>query len=825
VIRTWSPLAARAALLGVSLLAAVYALLAYIPWTYQAFLTLHMVAWLPPFLHGQPWLLLGALAANAQADGLFRRGTLDTTGRRGLYLLLAAGALGLGIHPVLTRLGNDAASLAWSFVFLAVPLALAGLDLVAFRAKAGACGPGAAEGRRLLVAAGGSTLFLAFLFGGVAILKARLAPGFSSVPLGRALLWSLPAHLVVLCLAAVGILALEALGGLFRRAGGILLLWLAAGTFLAASLFRAVVFPALSFSGGPALAVSGALGACLAASGLAMAMRLPSEAKMPPSFLDLWLEPVRRLVSGAFWRGALWFLALAGLVALVTLRVAAFDWNFLFQTLTAALAWILAFAGAYALAPRGGTHRGWDNALFLATLGAVVLFRIADLAFRLGTGAPLEPYYGYDASARLLRTALEAPEPQGISIYQLLQRNSNIAKDIRTDPVDVKLVPKLVPTTGTRPDIFILVVDSLRQDYVGAYNPAVTFTPNMDRFASESTVFRHAFTRYGGTGLSEPSIWVGGMMLHKQYVTPFYPMNSLQKLVDADGYQPLIAQDNVLDAILKPEPRTVPLVKGTGTEDLRMCAIVEDLDRQLDQRAAGAPPVFAYAQCQDIHISVINREGRSVPDGGSYPGFYAPYASRVRLLDRCFGTFIQHLKDRGLYDRSIVILCADHGDSLGEQGRFGHAYTLFPEILRVPLIVHLPEAMRSQVVAEPDRPAFLTDITPSLYALLGQGPLAQDPVLGRPLFARTRSELDSPRPDHYLLASSYGPVFGILDGNGKGLYISDGVNLRDHYFDLAWDPKGTRNALTPALKAKYDALILKDIGHLNAFYHFRNGAP
>jgi membrane-anchored protein YejM (alkaline phosphatase superfamily) len=69
-------------------------------------------------------------------------------------------------------------------------------------------------------------------------------------------------------------------------------------------------------------------------------------------------------------------------------------------------------------------------------------------------------------------------------------------------------------------------------------------------------------------------------------------------------------------------------------------------------------------------------------DKESYGAFYAPYASRLRRIDTCCGEFIADLKARGLFDRSIVILTADHGDSLGEQGRMGHAYTIFPEILQ-----------------------------------------------------------------------------------------------------------------------------------------------
>jgi arylsulfatase A-like enzyme len=427
---------------------------------------------------------------------------------------------------------------------------------------------------------------------------------------------------------------------------------------------------------------------------------------------------------------------------------------------------------------------------------------------------------GFDASARLAEALLRPAVQAGESIYRFLLENSNIPASVRVDPLDLKLADPLVPGPGPRPDIYIVVVDSLRQDYLGAYNPAVTFTPTIDRFAAESTVLKQAYTRYGATGLSEPSIWVGGMIVHKQYVTPFHPMNSLQKLIRAEGYAPYLSMDSILDVVVEPTPDLVALDQGRGTSDLRLGPTLQELKGRLDRHPEGRP-VFFYGQCQDIHISSINREGKDVPGGGAYPGFYAPYAARVRRLDQAFGDFIQYLKDRGRYDRSIVILAADHGDSLGEGGRFGHAYTLYPEILRVPLIVHLPEALRHRMVVDTARTAFLTDITPSLYYLLGHRALASDPVLGRPLFTETEAEQQKDRREHHLVASSYGAVYGILADDGGSLYIADGVNLTDQYFDLRRDPTGSRNALTPELKRRYDRLIQDEIKHLNAIYRFR----
>ena len=97
---------------------------------------------------------------------------------------------------------------------------------------------------------------------------------------------------------------------------------------------------------------------------------------------------------------------------------------------------------------------------------------------------------------------------------------------VRVDPVDINLVSGLKRTTSRRPNIFIFVVDSLRQDYLSPYNKNVTFTPQIDSFAHESVVMANAFTPYGGTVLAQPSIWTGTMQIHKQYVEPFYPMNA-----------------------------------------------------------------------------------------------------------------------------------------------------------------------------------------------------------------------------------------------------------------------------------------------------------
>ncbi|MCX6620357.1 MAG: sulfatase-like hydrolase/transferase, partial [Acidobacteria bacterium] len=354
--------------------------------------------------------------------------------------------------------------------------------------------------------------------------------------------------------------------------------------------------------------------------------------------------------------------------------------------------------------------------------------------------------------------------------YKFLNRNTNISRAVRVNPAEVRLTSSISAAAAgsALPNIFILVVDSMRRDYLAPYNDKVTFTPAIDRFAKESAVMRNAFSRYGGTGLSEPSIWSGSMLVHKQYVTPFHPMNSLEKLLDTFGYTKYISVDTILRAILKPGATTVELDRGIQNMNYDFGVSLKDLAGKLDQ-TKGQGPVFAYTQPQNLHISVINRASRSVPAGEAYPGFDAPYASRMKRVDQAFGEFIAFLKSRGLYENSIVVLTADHGDSLGEDGRWGHAYSLYPEVLRIPLLIHLPERLRAGVWADTRSVAFSTDITPSLYYLLGQRPIQKNELYGRPLFTATPAEQNQYRREDVLVASSYAPVYGILH-RGRELY-------------------------------------------------------
>ena len=121
--------------------------------------------------------------------------------------------------------------------------------------------------------------------------------------------------------------------------------------------------------------------------------------------------------------------------------------------------------------------------------------------------------------------------------------------------------------------------------------------------------------------------------------------------------------------------------------------------------------------------------------------------SKLERIDTCFGSFLTYLQERGLYDNSIIILASDHGESLGTDGYWGHQFFLFPEDVRIPLIVRLPPAMRERFTTDLARVTLLRDVAPTLLAVLGQPVRDLEPPFGAALFVppRPRAEATAPR--------------------------------------------------------------------------------
>lgn len=777
--------AARTLFFLVSSISSLYAVLCWLPFAWNNFIRdRHYPTWVGVFADHHVFFAAAALALAAWA--------LDGRARAAWAVAATALVAGLAWSGGLSRLHDSPASLAAAFAalipYLAWESAVAGSEPEPEPAP----GPWSAP-------------ILAGLFCAAAGWLDRFAaagypPHGERVAEAYAVLRSGLTHSALFLGAALAYGALMLLAGRARTALNAAAVWV----LVTVVLYR-LVLDSLTWHGASAWAYAAALGGAAALAVI----------RARPGRLARAAASSRAATAGSL-------AVLIAVPAITHLALRGNDWNRLIETLVTLAVWA---ASAAILNARPGAAEA--SPLRRRTAAALVL------ALTL---------FGVEGTARVLDGALRAHlilAPEGVRL--LAERDASLAvvrrvlgaaggddffAELRRHvalPPGSSRTPALSFVEGdlkaaSTPHIFILVIDSLRREYLGAYSPAIKFTPNFDAFAREADAFR-GFTAYGGTALSEPSIWTGARMPHEQYPSPFPPLNTLEKLVDGLGYRPLITMDVLLTRILEPGKAANALDKKT-TAAFKLCATLSELESRLDSDLASGRPLFVYTQPQDIHISVIKKEGGAVPADPRWAGFDAPYASRVAAMDACFGGFIGTLKKKGLYDKSIIVLTSDHGDSLGEGGRWGHAYTLFPEIARVPLIMRLPPSLRAGLQADLDAPAFLTDISPSVYAALGLGPQKLGEPYGRALYAPTKAALEATRRGERALVSSYGPVFGVLGGGGDWYYVADALDFSSHWYDLKNDPQATRDLIDPEKDARGRAAVRAQAEALRRFYAY-----
>ena len=138
-------------------------------------------------------------------------------------------------------------------------------------------------------------------------------------------------------------------------------------------------------------------------------------------------------------------------------------------------------------------------------------------------------------------------------------------------------------------------------------------------------------------------------------------------------------------------------------------------------RGAGAAGRFYSNGYASIKVNYGNHNpGRLLLsfEGRIQQGFqtiYKNYRAEVQYVDQYIGKLWDRLEELGLQDKTIVILTADHGESLGEHNRIGHLYPLTREITQVPLIFYYPHLGRS---GESDRLVNHLDIGPTILDLL-----------------------------------------------------------------------------------------------------------
>jgi arylsulfatase A-like enzyme/Flp pilus assembly protein TadD len=194
----------------------------------------------------------------------------------------------------------------------------------------------------------------------------------------------------------------------------------------------------------------------------------------------------------------------------------------------------------------------------------------------------------------------------------------------------------------------------------------------------------------------------------------------------------------------------------------------------------------------------------------------SPYDAEITGVDRQIGRIVDRLRADGLLDDTILIVTADHGESLSEHGEQTHAIFVYDATVHVPLIVRYPKLFKTSVY---DAPVRSVDITPTVLDALGLPPTPN--VDGRSILAAMRGKETPPQLPQYSesLLSEVGfgmaPLFAVRDGGYKYIRAP-----RAELYDLRSDPRELNNlfASQRRIAARMDAQLtqLLDGSHRHA---------
>lgn len=297
--------------------------------------------------------------------------------------------------------------------------------------------------------------------------------------------------------------------------------------------------------------------------------------------------------------------------------------------------------------------------------------------------------------------------------------------------------------SSKRPNIIFILIDTLRADHVGCCGYRRNTTPNIDALAREGILFNNAIVAAPWTLPSVASImssqypYVLGIRDKTTVVNDRFPMFS-QVLKKHDYTTCGIVSHTLLSARLG-FGRGFDSYDETGVfghGGISSPAVTSKAISFLQQNRKN--PFFLFTHYFDPHYHyVLHKQYDYYP---SYKGILRSghpildlwrrrnklskddikylvslYDSEIAFTDQHVGQLLAEVRKHGLYDDSIIIVTADHGEEFMERGWIGHTITLNQELIRVPLIMKFP-GYKARII---DSGVGLIDIMPTIYQYLG----------------------------------------------------------------------------------------------------------
>jgi arylsulfatase A-like enzyme len=422
--------------------------------------------------------------------------------------------------------------------------------------------------------------------------------------------------------------------------------------------------------------------------------------------------------------------------------------------------------------------------------------------------------------------------------------------------------------SGARPNILVVLVDTLRADRLGAYGSTRGLTPFLDGLAARGCVFERAYAPSPWTNPSVASLFTSRFQSQHGIITFASALapgeRTLAAALREAGYvtggfvangllNPGLGFGRGFDAYqaLWPEPVDghpghPGRVRKRRADEINALA----LDWLDGLPASPAKPVFLYLHYVEPHqpysppTPILARllAGRPAPDlhflsqsmtfarvappdEATHRDLELVYDAEVASVDASLATLFPALERRGFLRHAIVVVTSDHGEEFKEHGSFGHGGTLFNELIWIPLLLHGPGVTPGRL----GDVVSLLDVAPTLLDLVGGAspPSFEGRSLRDRLVPPGWSARLVPRRSHP--AAAFSELLLPEDQEGSRLSPHEraivlgarklvvGPEGEKALYDLAHDP-GEQNALEPS---EDDELLRV---HLAGFLDLTGGA-
>ncbi len=288
------------------------------------------------------------------------------------------------------------------------------------------------------------------------------------------------------------------------------------------------------------------------------------------------------------------------------------------------------------------------------------------------------------------------------------------------DSIDYKLKRKKLRNLN----IILITIDTLRASHVSIYGRGKANTPNLDELAKEGAYFKKCITQTPLTLPSHTTILSGTYPLYHKvrdnggFIVP-EKLTLISEILKKNGFSTaaFIAAyvlhskwglnqgfDYYEDSFDMTKYKSVSLSKIQKRAD----EVLKEAEAWISKKKNNK--FFAWIHLYDPHTPY------DPPPPYKEKFFDQPYRGEVEYTDYQLGLFFDYLKREGLYNKSLIIVVADHGESLGQHGEKTHGFFLYDPTVWVPFIIRAPFKFKKHRI---DQVVELVDVTPTILDALG----------------------------------------------------------------------------------------------------------